>query len=163
MGRFHHSPSCSHGRKASEVKRILWIRMDGFLHPFSWKNHNGERNPMSYDISLTDPKTGKVLQLDKKHDLRGGAYAMGGTAKCWLNVTYNYAQHYYRVFGEEGIRTIYGMTGAASVPVIEQAISQLGEDPGDDYWKPTEGNARAALCDLLVLANAKPEGVWKGD
>ena len=49
---------------------------------------------MSYDIRLCDPVTHEALQTDVPHDMCGGTYAMGGTTKLWLNVTYNYGKHY---------------------------------------------------------------------
>lgn len=55
---------------------------------------------MSYDIYLNDPVTGGIIELDEPHQMRGGNYAVGGTTEAWLNVTYNYAKHYYRVMGE---------------------------------------------------------------
>lgn len=104
-----------------------------------------------------------------------------------LNITYNYSTHYYRVFpgvalmneaqakqGDRrlseadglhhlGIRTIYGLTGALSIPILEDAISKLGDDVSDDYWAPTEGNAKTALTQLLAMAQLRPDGVWGGD
>ena len=59
---------------------------------------------MSYDISLTDPVTGETLQLDAPHHMRGGTYAVGGTTEAHLNVTWNYATHYYRVFTPAPLR-----------------------------------------------------------
>ena len=136
---------------------------------------------MSYDISLTDPVTGETLELDVPHHMRGGTYAVGGTAKAHLNVTWNYATHYYRVFPPAplrpgvdpyhakdsgtvgGIRSIYGLTGAESIPVLQSAIDQLGDDVHPDYWEPTEGNAKRALTQLLALAQMRPDGVWNGD
>lgn len=118
---------------------------------------------MSYDIDLVDPITGKVLLLDEVHQMKGGTFALGGTREASLNVTYNYSKHYYRVFGEKGIRTIYGLTGAESVKVLQDAIIKLGDDTDDDYWKPTEGNAKAALYHLLALAIVRPDGIWDGD
>ena len=137
---------------------------------------------MSYDISLCDPVTGDVLQLDTPHHMRGGIYAMGGTTDASLNVTYNYAKHYYPLFparkvsspivaargweiGEElgGIRSIYGLTGAESIPVLQGVINKLGDDVADDYWAATEGNAKRALSQLLALAQMRPDGVWLGD
>lgn len=120
---------------------------------------------MSYDISLCDPVTGEVLELETPHHMRGGTYAMGGTTKAHLNVTYNYSKHYSQRFtarkvtsqlvakrggwgmGEElgGIRSIYGMTGAESIPALQAVISKLGDDVTDDYWEATEGNAKRAL------------------
>lgn len=118
---------------------------------------------MSYDIHLNDPITGNPIKLDTPHQMRGGTYAIGGTPEASLNVTYNYAPHYYRLIGEKGIRTIYGMTGAESIPILTGAIDALGNDVHDDYWKNTEGNAKAALIQLRSLAQMRPDGVWDGD
>ena len=117
---------------------------------------------MSYDIRLEDAVTGKVLMLDNAHHMKGGTYAVGGTREAWLNITYNYSEH-FRVLGPEGIREIYGKTGAESIPMLKEAISLLGDDVDDDYWKPTEGNAKQALMQLLALAQMRPDGVWNGD
>lgn len=120
---------------------------------------------MSYDISLKDPVTGETLETETPHQIRGGTYCMGGTTECWLNITYNYAKHFYRedVLGEKGIRTIYGMSGAESIPVLKKAIEALGNDVSANYWESTEGNAKRALYGLLALAQMRPDGVWDGD
>ena len=123
---------------------------------------------MSYDITLTCPVTGEILELDEPHQMKGGTYAVGGTQQAKLNITYNYAEHFYRVFLEiqfskEGIRSIYGLTGAESIPVLQMTIAKLKDDADQDYWKPTEGNAKKALTQLLALANMHPDGVWRGD
>jgi hypothetical protein len=54
---------------------------------------------MSCDITLRDPVTDEVIQFDSPHTLKGGNYALGGTTEAWLNITYNYAEHFYRVIG----------------------------------------------------------------
>lgn len=120
---------------------------------------------MSYDINLTDPVTHEVIEFSEPHFMRGGTYVIGGTTECWLNVTYNYAKFYYRydVLGEDGIRTIYGMTGAESIPVLERAIEALGDETSDNYWDATEGNAKRPLMQLLAFAKMRPDGVWDGD
>ncbi len=118
---------------------------------------------MSYDIRLKDRVTGEVLELDSPHFLTGGTYRVGGTTECWLNITYNYADIYYKHFGEKGIRTIYGMSGAESIPLLKSVINKLGDDVSQDYWEATEGNAKRALCKLLALAEMRPDGVWDGD
>lgn len=88
---------------------------------------------MSYDIYLCDHVTHKPLKADSTHFIAGGMRAMGGTKELWLNVTYNYGHFYYRpeVFGDGGIRSIYGKTGAESIPMLEKAISALGDDVDD--------------------------------
>ena len=120
---------------------------------------------MSYDISLKEPVSGEVIQFDAPHQIRGGNYAIGGTTEAWLNITYNYGRHYRRedVFGEEGIRTIYGMTGAESIPVLKKAIAALKDNVSENYWESTEGNAKKALYGLLAFAQMRPDGIWDGD
>lgn len=118
---------------------------------------------MSYDIYLNDPVTGKVIELDSPHHMRGGTYQLGGTTEAYLNVTYNYGKYYYDVIGDDGIRTIYGMTGYQSLPLLRSAASKLGDDKSDNYWEQTEGNAKAALLQLIALAEMRPDGVWDGD
>ena len=124
-----------------------------------------EMIPMSYDISLKDPVTKETLRVDEPHFMTGGTYQVGGTHELWLNITYNYGQFYRRddVFGAEGIRAIYGMTGADSIPVLEKAAAVLGDDVADDYWEPTEGNAKKPLLQLIAMAKMRPDGVWDGD
>jgi len=117
---------------------------------------------VSYDLGLYDAITGEVLELDAPHQTKGGTYQVGGCPTAEINITYNYGKH-YDVIGPEGIRTIYGMTGAESMPVLEMAIASLGDDVDDDYWKPTEGNAKRALQQCLALARMRPDGVWQGD
>ena len=118
---------------------------------------------MSYDIKLVDPITGKCLELDEPHHMRGGTYQTGETLQANLNITWNYGDAFRRVIGDQGVRTIYGMTGAESIPVLQSANSQLSDDVDDDYWKATDGNAKRALLQLLVLARMRPNGIWKGN
>ncbi len=118
---------------------------------------------MSYDIYLQDPVTKKILELPKHH-ITGGTYQMGGSAEAWLNITYNYSPHYYRLMDKEkGIRVLYGMTGAESIPLLQKTISSLKDDVSDNYWEPTEGNAKRSLCGLLAFAQMRPDGIWDGD
>lgn len=118
---------------------------------------------MSYDIKLTDPITHETLHLDQPHQMSGGTFALGGTTKCWINITGNYADFYYRVFGDKGIRSIYGKTGAESIPILEAAAAQLGDDATNRHWDATEGNAKRSLMQLIALAKLRPDGVWAGD
>ena len=129
------------------------------------ENENREALDMSYDISLRDPVTHEVLQLEEPHFMTGGTYQVGGTRELWLNITYNYGQYYRRddVLGDEGIRAIYGMTGADSIPVLEKAAAALGDDVNPDYWVATEGNAKRPLLQLIAMAKMRPDGVWEGD
>lgn len=118
---------------------------------------------MSYDISLVDPVTKKTLQADFTHQIAGGTYAVGGTDALELNVTWNYSKFYYgdKAFGDKGIKSLDGMTGAESIPILKRVISNLGDDVSSVYWDATEGNAKKALCGLLALAQIRPDGVWE--
>lgn len=119
---------------------------------------------MSYDINLIDPVSNDVLLLEDAHHMTGGTYQLGGSNEASLNVTYNYSKICCEAFGcDTGIRTIYGLTGLESIPVLEGAISKLGNDVDADYWKPTEGNVKRALSKILTLAKMRPDGIWDGD
>lgn len=109
-----------------------------------------DRLSMSYDISLVDPVIEETLSLDFTHQMSSGTYAVGSTNRAWLNVTYNYSRWYYEkgVFPENdgennGIRSIYGLTGLESIPVLENAIKSLYQ--------------------LLTFAKLRPDGIWSGD
>lgn len=140
---------------------------------------------MSYDIYLRDRVTKETVNFDTPHQMAGGTYAIGGTAEAWLNVTYNYAQWYYKdgVFpnnGDDnsGIRSIYGLSGADSIPVLEHAIKALESMTEDlsekeiqeykdggagGYWTPTRANAIRPLYQLLAMAKMRPDAEWSGD
>lgn len=119
---------------------------------------------MSYDIDLIDPVTKETLQMDSPHQMRGGTYPVGGTRDMSLNVTYNYARHFSRVLhSKAGIRSLYGLSGAEAIPILERGISELSDDWDKNYWQPTEGNAKAALYALLAFAKMRPDGIFEGD
>lgn len=147
---------------------------------------------MSYDISLQDPVTKETVHFDIPHQMVGGTYVVGGTTDAWLNITYNYSRWYYKdgVFpdrGERGkdfcnrltgIRSIYGMSGAESISVLQHAIEALenmSEDLTDEeireyekkdvvgYWLPTRTNAIKPLYQLLAMAKMRPDAIWNGD
>jgi hypothetical protein len=95
--------------------------------------------------------------------MAGGTYAIGGTTELSLNITYNYGDIFAKVLQPNGIRSIYGMSGVESIPVLDKAISELNNDTDPDYWKATEGNAKRALIQLKTLAHIRPDGIWNGD
>lgn len=140
---------------------------------------------MSYDISLLDPIAKEVIMFDHPHQMSGGSFCAGGTREAWLNITWNYSRWYYKdgVFpnnGEEkeGIRSIYGMSGTESIPILENAIKileSMEEDLTEEeikkfkdsgaggYWTPTRANAIKPLYQLLAMARMRPDGIWYGD
>ena len=117
---------------------------------------------MSWDFDLCDAVTGEVLHTESKHFMRGGTFCVGGTTEMTLNITYNYSDIINRVIDTEMsyARFLNGKTAAESIPILKDAISKLSDETDDDYWKATEGNAKRSLCQLLALAQMRPDGVW---
>lgn len=132
---------------------------------------------MSYDLGLKCPITNEWLVLDAPHMMCGGTYCLSGESRARVNITYNYAKIYEvvltpREFKHDyarddgrlhGIRSIYGLTGAESIPILKEAIAKLKDDVTDRHWDATEGNAKASLLQCLALAQMRPDGVWDGD
>lgn len=118
---------------------------------------------MSHDITLNDPITERTIHFDQPHMMQGGTFAIGDITEAWINVTYNYAPIFCRVLGEKGICSIYGKTGAETIPILKEAAEQLGNDKSEDYWEATEGNAKAVLLQMLAMAQMRPDGIWEGD
>lgn len=118
---------------------------------------------LSYDISLCDPITMEPIELDVPHFVHGGTYCPTGSRELSMGVTYNYSPVFKRVMGQTGIRCIYGLTGAESMGILTRAIEALDNNVSDDYWECTDGNAKRALCGLLLFASYRPDGIWKGD
>ena len=112
------------------------------------------------DLYLRHPVSKEVLELDLPHQMKGGTYALGGTTEAHLNVTYNYSVNWNKAFNGKHLRDIDGMTGANSIPFLKAGIAALNDDMDEDYWKPTEGNTKSALIQLLALAAMRPDGVW---
>ena len=103
---------------------------------------------MSYDIHLNDPVTKQTIELENPHFMRRGTYAIDGTKELSLNITYNYACVFCRpeVLGEKGIRSIYGKTGAESIPVLRKAIEALTDEVDPDFTN-TKGSIET--CTIL--------------
>lgn len=143
---------------------------------------------MSYDIYIVDVE-GNTITSDEKHNVSGGTYELGGSNELWLNITYNYSEYFYRYFGKDGIRSLYGKSVADTMSDIARAIVFMREeavtfvppetkeeldinnpskfkivkfDP-DNYWSKTPMNAAKALKNLLDIGAMAPEGFWKGD
>lgn len=104
---------------------------------------------MSYDIHLKEPVTGNIAEVPG-HLMTGGTYkadyhpeigiftpALNTEAK--LNITYNYSHYYYETYEKEGIRTIYGMSGIESIPILEKMLFKIEERyKKDDDWIVTK-------------------------
>jgi hypothetical protein len=116
---------------------------------------------MSYDIYLK--KDDELVKIPRHEE--GGTYQIGGTEEAALNVTYNDSWFFYRYLDEtDGIRWLYGKTGAEVIERLEKAVEVLGTNEyKKDYWAPTPGNAGKALATLLHWAKLHPDAVFEGD
>lgn len=114
---------------------------------------------MSYDVDFCDPVSGEVIELNDVHFMRGGTYAVGGSKALSFNITYNYSRNYAE--HDFSIRDLNGKTALDVIPELERVIALLGDDVDDDYWKPTDGNAKRALIALLTMAKMRPDAVIK--
>lgn len=114
---------------------------------------------MSYDVYFCDPVSGKVIEINDKHFMRGGTYAIGGTTALSFNVTYNYSRNYE--VHNFSIRDLNNKTALEAIPELERVIGLLGDDVAPDYWKATDGNAKRALISLLTMAKMRPDAIIK--
>ena len=109
---------------------------------------------MSYDLWIADTKGSPI-----RHDVRGGTYALGGTYSLDVNVTFNYAKHFRKAFNDErGIKLLNGMKCIEAIPLIVEAMRNLGDDETGNYWDSTEGNAKRALEGVLHIASLGYDG-----
>jgi len=114
-------------------------------------------------VWLEDPVSKDVLVICGNHHILGANYEVGGSNELFLSITQNYRPIFVEVFGLDGIRFLYGKSGAETIPLLKTAISKLRDDPVDDYWKCTQGNVKRVLYSLLSFAQMRPDGIWCGD
>lgn len=118
---------------------------------------------MSYDIYLECKDGGVAILPDGEKAPKGGTYNASGTNAAEFNITYNYAEIISDVMDGKSIRSLYGMTGEESIPILKGAIGKLDGEPGEDYWEPTPGNVKQSLMGLLSMAESCPKAIWRGD
>ncbi len=112
---------------------------------------------MSYSISL-NTVDGDPVEVDH-HEGEGGTYAVGGSNRAELNVTYNYSEVVGLV--NFSFRQIHEKTASETIEQLEAAYEDLGDRPYRDYWAPTPGNAGHAIGILLKWARQHPTAVWR--
>lgn len=120
---------------------------------------------MSYDMAFVHPVTGEVAIMKEAKALHGGTYRIGDEDyQADFNITYNYSPFFYAVFGELGIRSLYGKPAWQVSLLLASAIVRMGAETTDNYWDSTEGNARAALVGLMLISEQVPqESILNGD
>ncbi len=130
-------------------------------HPYQPMTDEEYENA-SWDEAVEHFRRQKV-HLAQKHYITGGMFAVGGTDDPWLHVTFNYAEAFCKFLGGDGINDFHDRPVRETLPKLIEAVSNMHGEPDDDYWKPTEGNARAALMNMIQLACLSPEtlnGYW---
>jgi hypothetical protein len=131
---------------------------------------------MSYWVSLFT--LDKELVTVTNHS-EGGTYALGGSERASLNVTYNYSGPIASAFNhaasnlgweearvleatKQGLRYIHDKRAGEVLPLLKLAVEFLGDQPDrTDYWKPSTGNAGHALAILRDWAAAYPAGEFE--
>ena len=112
---------------------------------------------MSFDVRLKD-KEGETVKVDAHEE--GGTYALGGTPKAELNVTYNYSKVLNEVWGE-GTGFLDGKKAGRVTKLLRDTVTVLGTEQDEDYWKATEGNVGYALSVLLKWAEQYPDATFE--
>lgn len=133
----------------------MWRK--AFQDTAAYTDEHTRRSIMSYDVSILD-KEKRVMSQTEKHQIKGGTYEIGGTKQAWLNITYNYSEHFVNAFGKSLKKVIHGKSSKEIIPILEEGIKILGTNTSTDYWESTPGNAGKALQDLKDLCTIYPEG-----
>ena len=116
---------------------------------------------MSYWVYLrAGDADGETLAMPERQT-EGGTHVIGGTNECEMNVTYNYGAHFAQVFDDASLReALHGKRAGDVLPWLRSAVRALGDNPSNDYWAKTPGNAGHALAVLASWAEAHPDGVF---
>jgi len=111
---------------------------------------------MSYWVYL-----GKTTPVKVSQHVEGGTYALGGTDRAELNITYNYSKHFYSWLDtKDGLRWLDNKTAKQTIKQLEIAVHNLGTKRTLNYWDNTPGNAGYALSILLFWARKHPRAKW---
>lgn len=110
---------------------------------------------MSYDIELRyEDGVASVARHEE-----GGTYAIGGTLRAELNVTYNYSNSFLKA--NFSIRDLNGRPAKETISVLQKVVEVLGIEWQGGYWDATDGNAGYAANILLGWARQHPSAVWE--
>ena len=88
--------------------------------------------------------------LDRPHGITGSTYAPGD-CEAYMAITSNYAP-----FIDINIPNLDGMTAKEVADIVFPLCQYMSGERSPNYWEATEGNARAALVDLLHLSLLVP-------
>lgn len=124
---------------------------------------------MSYSVEIVDPNTKCIIEIDHKHDIKGGTYCLGGTNRLELNITYNYSAFYQRpevlgaseqekaehdeewISDHTGIRRLSGMEVGAASFLLLKAIKELRLLHLDEDGEPYDMESQYSVDTLKKL------------
>lgn len=86
-----------------------------------------------------------------------------------FNITWNVAPMFYAAIPDEGIRTIYGKTGAEALPILQEIRAYF--EGNKDYLtslEPSNGwgtfnTTYRCLCKMVRISMNNPDEIWQGD
>ncbi len=115
---------------------------------------------MGYNVSLVD-ENDHILKVPSH--LEGSNICVGGSDISTICITYNYSKFYYdeNTFGKEGLYYLNGKKAVDAIPILESSVEFLKDNPSDDYWNATPGNAGHCLNVLLSWGRIYPSGIFK--
>ena len=81
-----------------------------------------------------------------------------------MSLTWNYSKYYYQYLDSDaGLRWLDGKTVKNTMERLISARNMLTNNPSDDYWEATPGNAGHALAVLISWGKQHPRGIWRVD
>lgn len=111
---------------------------------------------MSYNVSLCDNNDNVVSVPTHNSGVFG---TFGGSTEARIDIPYNYSTIFKSVF-DGGINILYGVVASESIPLLEKAIEELGNEE-DSIWKIAPGNAGHFLSIMLGWARLHPTATWR--
>jgi hypothetical protein len=130
---------------------------------------------MGYSIDIVNKHTKRTVRIGdscfneidiSSFDDYGSTICIDGTDTLSTNITYNYAPFFEKVFGENGIRSIYGISFNEAVRKLQHAEQIFSSaDKTDIKWvlkyeEPTE-DEKKRIEQILHCKWERPSGYWE--
>lgn len=104
---------------------------------------------MGYSLWLEDKETEQMCRRKEPEVDLGNVLCIGGSDLMEFNITYNYKPYYHNTkgFEKDGIRTIYGLTGKESLPLLKRLAEDIENNfKKDGKWIKTRVKQRIPYC-----------------
>ena len=130
---------------------------------------------MGYSIDIVNKHTKRTVRISdscfndidiSSFDDYGSTICIDGTDRLSTNITYNYAPFFKKAFGENGIRSIYGISFNEAVHKLQHAERIFSSaDEHDIKWvieyeDPTE-QEKKQFEQILQCKWERPSGYWE--